>query len=251
MAATILVIDDDAQLLRAVRTGLEANGYNVVTAANGEEGLRVAALAQPEVVLLDLVMAGMDGVEFCRHYRIWSQVPIIVLSVQSQEDVKIAALDLGADDFLTKPFGFGELLARIRSHQRRYRAGEINCAAPRRVEDLEIDLGARMVKRAGAIIHLTPTEFDLLAYLINHQGRVLTHGLLLNAVWGPGREDLLPSMRVMITQLRKKIEPDPARPRLIVTEPGVGYRFQADDRALPARLPADTALATGESVAGS
>ena len=227
MATTILVADDDLQMTRALRAGLEANGYTVFTAADGGEALRLCASDPPDIVLLDLVMPGMNGREFCRRYRVWSQTPIIVLSVQGEEQEKIAALDLGADDYLTKPFGLGELLARIRATLRRVQTIDSSAPTRRQIDDLVIDLGARQVTRGAQIIHLTPTEFDLLAYLVQHEGKVLTHRLLLTAVWGPEYIDQTPSLRVMITQLRKKIEQDPSRPRVIVTEPGVGYRFRS------------------------
>ena len=214
-------------MLRAVRSGLEAHEYHVVTAMDGDEALRTAAVQVPDVVLLDLGMPKVDGLEFCRRYRVWSQAPIIVLSVEGQEQKKIAALDLGADDYLTKPFGVGELLARIRAALRRAKAEAGVPPARRELGDLVVDVGAHVVTRTGIPIHLTPTEFDLLAYLVRHEGKVLTHRLLLTSVWGPGYGDQMLSLRVMITQLRKKIETDPSRPRLIVTEPGVGYRFQS------------------------
>jgi len=227
MSPTILLVDDDPQMLRAVRSGLEANEYHVVTAMDGDEALRIAAVQVPDVVLLDLGMPKVDGLEFCRRYRVWSQAPIIILSVEGEEQKKIAALDLGADDYLTKPFGLGELLARIRAALRRTHADGAAPPARREIGDLVVDIGAHMVTRGGSTIHLTPTEFDLLAYLIQHEGKVLTHRLLLTSVWGPGYGDQMLSLRVMITQLRKKIEVDPSRPQLIITEPGVGYRFQS------------------------
>ena len=227
MNPTILVADDDPQIARALRAGLEANGYTVFTAADGEEALRLAATNPPDVILLDLVMPRMDGLEFCRRYRTWSQTPIIVLSVQGEEQQKIAALDLGADDYLTKPFGMGELLARVRATLRRATVDETTPPARRQIGDLVIDLGARLVTRGDTAIHLPPTEFDLLAYLVQHEGKVLTHRLLLTSVWGPEYVDQTPSLRVMITQLRKKLEQDPSRPQMIVTEPGVGYRFRS------------------------
>ena len=227
MVITILVADDDLQMARALRSGLEANGYAVFTAADGEEALRLAANNPPDIVLLDLVMPGMSGLEFCRRYRAWSQAPIIVLSVKGEEQEKIAALDLGADDYLTKPFGLGELLARIRATLRRVQTNGDSAPARRQIGDLTIDLGARLVTRGDDVIHLTPTEFDLLAYLVHHEGKVLTHRLLLTAVWGPEYVDQTPSLRVMVTQLRKKIERDSSRPQIIVTEPGVGYRFRS------------------------
>jgi two-component system KDP operon response regulator KdpE len=227
VATTILVADDDLQMTRALRGGLEANGYTVLTAADGEEALRLCASSPPDIVLLDLVMPRMSGLEFCRRYRVWSQTPIIVLSVQGEERDKIAALDLGADDYLTKPFGLGELLARVRATLRRAQADAEPAPARLQIGDLVIDLGTRSVTRGDAVVHLTPTEFDLLAYLVQHEGKVLTHRLLLTSVWGPEYVDQTPSLRVMITQLRKKIEPDPSRPQIIITEPGVGYRVRS------------------------
>lgn len=169
----------------------------------------------------------MDGQEFLRHYRVWSQTPVIVLSVQGEEGQKITALDLGADDFLTKPFGLGELLARIRATLRRVQTEADPAPIRRQIGDLDVDLGARLVTRGDTTVHLTPTEFDVLAYLIKHEGKVVTHRMLLTSVWGPEYVDQTPSLRVMITQLRKKVEADPSRPQIIVTEPGVGYRFRS------------------------
>jgi two-component system, OmpR family, KDP operon response regulator KdpE len=166
-------------------------------------------------------------VEVTRRARLMSQLPIIILSVRDRESDKIKALDAGADDYLTKPFGVGELMARMRATLRRTRMGDEEPQARHEIGELLVDLGARLVTRCGSLIHLTPTEFDLLAYLIRHEGKVLTHQLLLNAAWGPGYGNQVFSLRLMIMQLRKKIEADPAHPRLIITETGIGYRFQS------------------------
>ena len=225
MSARILVVDDEPQIGRLLRTTLGAHGYDVAVAADGPAALDQAAHWRPDVILLDLGLPVIDGLEVCRRIREWSQVPIIVLSVRATEQDKVAALDLGADDYLTKPFGAGELLARVRVALRHAAHGTAPDTPLLRFGDLAIDLTRRLVTRAGQEVHLTPTEYDLLKTLATQAGRVLTHGMLLRAVWGSAYEQDAPTLRVFITQLRRKIEADPAHPVHILTEPGIGYRF--------------------------
>jgi len=223
----VLVIDDEPQIRRALRAGLERNNYQVVLAASGEEGLDVAALENPDLVILDLAMPGLDGFEVCRQLRDWAKFPIIVLSVREGEDDKIQALDLGADDYLTKPFGMRELLARMRAVLRRVTSnGEEEASFS--CEDLTIDFAHRLVTVAGLEIHLTPKEYDLLRYMALNENRVLTHRQLLSKVWGPEYMDDTHTLRVHIANLRTKIEKHPERPRFIHTETRVGYRFRTD-----------------------
>jgi two-component system KDP operon response regulator KdpE len=230
MTATmkILVIDDEPQIRRALRIGLERNGYEVLLATNGEEGLDLAALHQPAIVILDLAMPGIEGLEVCRQLREWSKVPIIVLSVREGETDKIAALDMGADDYLTKPFSLEELLARLRAVLRRVRDDETDTPSLQ-AGDLLIDFMRRRVTLADREVHLTPTEYELLKFLAQHPGRVLTHRHLLTKIWGSEYADDTHTLRVHIANLREKIEADPARPRLLHTEPRIGYRFRADE----------------------
>ena len=224
----ILVIDDEPQILRALRTILTEQKFKVTTASRGEEGLALAATSAPDIVILDLGLPDMDGFEVCERLREWTQCPIIVLSVRDSERDKVAALDKGADDYLTKPFGIGELLARIRvalrhSTQIPDLQNSIVEAGP-----LKIDLAWHVVTREGEEVKLTATEFSLLAYLASNRGRVLTHQSILKQVWGPADADHTEYLRVYIRQLRKKLEEDPDQPKYILTEPGVGYRFLAD-----------------------
>jgi two-component system, OmpR family, KDP operon response regulator KdpE len=221
----VLVVDDEQSIRRAVGRALAARGYRVELATDGEEALAVAAAFQPDLVVLDLNLPALDGLEVCRQLRGWSSVPILVLSVREDEPDKVAALDLGADDYLTKPFGIDELMARVRALLRR--AGAQGAPRPVRfhTDDLEIDLDARRVTGAGIEVHLTKTEWALLTELCQHPGKLLTHRWLLERVWGPGYAGDVDVLRVFISQLRKKLEQDPARPRLIATDPGVGYRW--------------------------
>ncbi len=220
----ILVIDDDVSIRRLLRSSLHERGYRVSVAASGEEGLDVAAGDPPAAVILDLGLPDMDGVELCRQLRSWSDVPILVLSARDQEMEKVRALDLGADDYLTKPFSTHELLARIRVALRHSGARQTP-PAQIVVGELRIDLARRRVARANEDVRLTPTEYTLLTALATQAGRVLTHSLLLQQVWGPGYEENIQNLHVFISQLRRKIEAEPARPRYILTEPGIGYRF--------------------------
>jgi two-component system KDP operon response regulator KdpE len=228
----VLVIDDEPQIRRALRAGLERNGYTVSLAGGGEEGLDLAAMHGPDLVILDLAMPGMGGLEVCRRLREWSQVPIIVLSVREGERDKIEALDQGADDYLTKPFSLEELLARMRAVLRRVPAGRGSSEEPEpptlTAGELEIDFAHRRVLLGGQEVHLTPTEYDLLRQLALSPDRVLTHRQLLTRVWGPEYADDTHTLRVHVANLRNKIEPDPARPRYLHTEPRVGYRFRAE-----------------------
>jgi len=224
-SAKILVVDDAPQVRRVMKTSLTAQGYTVHEARNGEEALAELRRAGPDLILLDVNMPGMDGFATCREIRGSSQVPIIMLTVRSAERDKVAALDAGADDYVVKPFGMPELLARIRAALRRSAPAEDVPALATR--DLNIDFAARRINVRGKAVHLTPKEFDLLRQLVAAQGKPLPHRRLLQSVWGPDYGDETEYLRVVINQLRKKIEADPAHPRYILTEPWVGYRFEA------------------------
>ncbi len=223
---TALIIDDEVQMRRLLRVCLESNGYRVVEAASGQEGITQAAQHPPDVVLLDLGLPDMEGVAVLKRLREWSRAPVVVLSVRDREEDKVAALDSGADDYVTKPFGTSELLARLRVAQRH--------AAPSpdspifRCGDLEMDLTARVVKRNGQDVKLTATEYALLLLFVRHAGKVLTHRQLLKEVWGPNQVEQTHYLRVYMAHLREKLEPDPTKPRLLVTEPGIGYRLMAE-----------------------
>jgi len=224
----VLVIDDEPQILRAVRTILTAKQFRVTTASRGEEGLTLAATQSPDLIILDLSLPDLDGVEVCARLREWTQVPIIVLSVRDTEKDKVAALDRGADDYLTKPFGIEELLARIRVALRHSAQTKGTGQSVVRSGELEIDLAEYRVTRNGVEVRLTATEFKLLAHLAGHAGRVLTHHAILTAVWGPEYAEHVEYLRVYMRQLRKKLEADPDHPEILTTEPGIGYRFMAD-----------------------
>lgn len=223
-SATILVIDDEEQIRRALTSILKSHGYRVIAAATGEEGTRAAADVRPDVVVLDLTLPDVDGIALAAELRTWLQAPILVLSVRSGDDDKIAALDAGADDYLTKPFSAGELLARVRALLRRSATGT-GTASVIIAGDLAIDLGRRRVVRDDGVIPLTKTEFDILAYLAANPDRVLTSHMILEQVWGPEYVDDRQTLRVHVSHLRKKIEPHPSVPRYILTEPGVGFLF--------------------------
>ena len=223
----ILVVDDEPQIGRALRVALTAHGYEVEVAVNGEQALDSAATTPPDAVILDLGLPGLDGLEVCRALREWTAVPILVLSARAAEREKVAALDLGADDYVTKPFGMDELLARLRAALRRSTAVPPT-EATLEAGDLRIDFGRRLVTVAGQEVHLTPTEYSLLKVLAANPDRVLTHGMLLRTVWGSEYGDEAHYLRVFVRQLRQKIETDPSRPRHILTEPGVGYRFKIE-----------------------
>jgi len=224
----ILVIDDEPQILRALRTILGAQNYKVSVASRGEDGLAIAASSQPDLIILDLGLPDMDGIDVCAALRQWTQTPIIVLSVRESEKQKVAALNKGADDYLVKPFGIEELLARIRVALRH--SERIEGQKPRLVKanSLTINLNDYVVKRGLQEIKLTATEFKLLAYLASNAGRVLTHRSILSHVWGDEYVDNVEYLRVYVNQLRKKLENDPRKPRLILSEPGIGYRFSLD-----------------------
>ena len=221
----ILVIDDEPQILRALRTILTAKKFRVTTASRGEEGLALAAATLPDLVILDLGLPDMNGFTVCARLREWGNIPIIVLSVRESEQDKVRALDQGADDYLVKPFGIEELLARIRVALRHSAQSQTGQETSIKAGDLVIDLARHVVTRDGVEVKLTVTEFKLLAYLAQNPGRVLTHQSLLNKVWGIEYIDDVEYLRVYISQLRKKLEKDPRHPRYLLSEPGVGYRF--------------------------
>jgi two-component system KDP operon response regulator KdpE len=220
----ILVVDDEEQILRALRRALAARGYDVLTASDGEEAIAEVEAAIPDLVVLDLNLPGIDGMEVCRRLRTWTAVPILILSVREDERGKVNALDLGADDYLTKPFGVEELLARVRALLRRTRPTE---AEPHRfeIDGVTIDLADHRVSRDGRDVHLTKTEWALLEAMAEHPGKLLTHRWLLDRVWGAGYQDDVEVLRVFISQLRRKVEPVPERPAVILTDPGIGYRW--------------------------
>lgn len=223
----ILVVDDEPQLIRVLRTGLKSRGYDVLAAEDGQSGFKLFQEWKPDLVITDLAMPNMDGLELCRRLRSISQVPIIILSAKGEERIKVEALDIGADDFVTKPFGIDELLARLRAALRRAKSQPDTQTEQTRIEvgDLRVDLESRSVSVGGREVHLTPKEFDLLVYFIKHAGKVLTHRTLLGAVWGGDYVEQDQYLRVFIGNLRKKLETNPAAPRYILTEPWVGYRF--------------------------
>jgi two-component system, OmpR family, KDP operon response regulator KdpE len=225
----VLVIEDEAQIRRFLRATLTANDYQLIEASTAQEGLMQAATRPPEVIILDLGLPDLDGLEVTRRLREWTTVPIIVLSARGQESDKVAALDAGADDYLTKPFSVGELLARLRVALRHAVRTSQEPGEPMfTVGELRVDLGRRQVYMARQQVHLTPLEYKLLTTLVRYAGRVVTHRQLLQEVWGPGHTDAPHYLRVYMGQLRHKLEADPARPRYLVTEPGVGYRLKTD-----------------------
>ena len=228
-APHILVIDDEPQILRAIRTILTEKGFRVTTASRGEEGLTLAATTEPDLIILDLGLPDMDGLEVCMRLREWTQTPILILSVRDSERDKVAVLDMGADDYLTKPFSIEELLARVRVALRH--AGNLKDDHSKVIKagDLTIDLVWHLVKRGDDEIKLTGIEYKLLSYLAANHHRVLTHQSILSHVWGPEDADHTEYLRVYMRQLRKKLEKDPDHPRCILTEPGIGYRFIADE----------------------
>lgn len=220
--ACVLVVDDEPQILRALETTLRGAGYEVETAPDAETALTRAAAKPPEAVILDLVLPDRSGIEVCRELRTWLQAPVLVLSAVGEEQDKVEALDAGADDYVTKPFGIDELLARLRAALRR-------AAAPGdpvlEIGELTIDLDKRVVQRDGDVVSLTPHEFALLRYLAQNEGRLLTHRSILREVWGPSYQTESHYLHVYVSQLRRKIEPDPTRPRYLLTEAGAGYRL--------------------------
>jgi two-component system, OmpR family, KDP operon response regulator KdpE len=226
----VLVIDDEPQIRRFLRTSLSAHGYHVIEAACGKEAIVKMTTERPDIVILDLGLPDMDGLDIIRRVREWSTIPVIVLSVRGREDEKIAVLDGGADDYVTKPFNMGELLARIRAALRRRLQAEVEEPVFRSA-GLTVDLVRRVVLVDDGEVKLTPKEYDLLRVLVIHAGKVVTHQHLLREVWGPASVYETHYLRVYIGQLRQKIEPDPAQPRYILTEPGVGYRLCVVDEA--------------------
>jgi two-component system, OmpR family, KDP operon response regulator KdpE len=224
----VLVVDDEPQIRRFLRTSLSAHDYRVTEASCGREAITLTATERPELVLLDLGLPDIDGLEVIHRLREWSTVPIIVVSVRGQETEKIEALDHGADDYVTKPFGMGELLARMRAALRHRLQAELD-EPVFHAAGLTVDLGKRVVTVDSHEVKLTPKEYDLLRILVTHAGKVITHQHLLREVWGPGSLHETHYLRVYIGQLRQKLEPDPAQPRYILTEPGVGYRLRMED----------------------
>lgn len=227
MSHRILVVDDDPQMLRAVSNALEARSYSVVKAGNGESALAIVAEQEIDLMLLDLGLPGMQGDEVIQRLRTWSDLPVIVVSVRDGQEDKVSALDAGADDFVTKPFGMKELLARMRAVRRRADA-EPDPQPVLRFEGLEVDLQRRLVLLAGRPLHLTPTEYRLLQTMASNPGKLLTHRLLLQRVWGPGYGEESNYLRLFVKQLRKKLGDSPSDPRWITTEPGLGYRWLPD-----------------------
>ena len=225
--ARILVVDDEPQIRRSLQVNLESRGYPVVSVENGDEALQALAQRSPDVVVVDLLLPGMDGIELTRRIRSHSSVPIIFLSAIGDEPKKVEALEVGADDYVTKPFSMEELTARVRSVLRR----AVGAQSPQPVftcGELSVNFDRREVRLGSEVVKLTPTEYDLLKYLIENADKVLTHRMLLAAVWGPGYVDQAQYLRVFVGQLRRKLEKNRARPRFILTDPGVGYRFSTD-----------------------
>jgi two-component system KDP operon response regulator KdpE len=223
----VLVVDDELPMRRTLDIGLRAGGYDVTLAATGEEALEMAAREEPDVVILDLGLPGIDGIQVARGLRGWSAVPIIVLSARGAEAVKVAALDAGADDYVTKPFGMDELLARLRAALRR--ANPAFDVTTVRTPDFTIDLVAKTVTVPSGEVRLTPTEWQIVELLVRHRGRLVSQTQLLRDVWGPEYHDETHYLRVYMSQLRRKLEPDPAHPRYFITEPGMGYRVILED----------------------
>jgi two-component system KDP operon response regulator KdpE len=236
-SGNILVVDDEPQIRRVLRTTLTFRGYELVEASTGEEALELARKVKPDLILLDVNLPGMSGIETCRELRRFSAAPIIMLTVRNAERDKVVALDAGADDYVTKPFGIEELLARVRASLRRHTAAET--VTPFQSRDFTVDFDARRVTVGGQEVHLAPKEFEVLRHLIAQQGKPVSHRRLLQAVWGPEYGEETENLRVVINQLRKKIEKDPAQPKYILTEPWVGYRFQ------PPKLPVAKGSAKG------
>ena len=222
----ILVVDDEPQITRVLRTSLSTQGYDIRVANDGETALEIMKNWIPDLVITDLSMPNMDGLELCRRLRPGTKIPIIVLSVRGEERTKVQALDAGADDYVTKPFGIEELLARVRANLRRTPAGEGEQAPVIEVGDFHIDLAAHKITVRGQEVHLTPKEFDLLVHMARHPGKVIPHRTLLSAIWGGQSTEQVEYLRVFVGQLRKKLEAQPGSPRYIVTEPWVGYRFE-------------------------
>jgi two-component system KDP operon response regulator KdpE len=228
-AARVLVVDDEHQIRRMLRTNLTVRGHVVIEAATGEEALSAVADAWPDIVLLDLGLPGIDGIEVLHGLRGWSTVPVIVLTVRDREADKVAALDAGADDYVTKPFGMNELLARMRAQLRRNAAGTSHPVMSVRTDHFTVDLAAGQVTVAGEVVHLTPKQWGIVSTLARNAGRLVARRELLQEVWGPSYDDESSYLRVYMAQIRKKLEPDPGRPRYFITEPGIGYRLEGTD----------------------
>jgi len=225
LATRVLVVDDDAQILRALRINLTARGYQVLTAADGASALREAADGHPEVVVLDLGLPDLEGTDVIAGLRGWTQIPIIVLSARTDSGDKVGALDAGADDYVTKPFGMAELLARLRAAVRRAAAAQVDGEPVVATASFSVDLAAKKVVRESVEVHLTPTEWGILEQLVRNPGKLVGQRQLLREVWGPGYVKETNYLRVYLAQLRRKLEPDPAHPRHLITEAGMGYRF--------------------------
>ena len=225
----ILVVDDEPQITRVLKTTLSSNGYGTRTARDGDEAVQLMRDWSPDLIITDLRMPNMDGLDLCRHVRQNSQVPIIVLSVKGEEQIQVQALDAGADDYVTKPFNVNELLARVRANLRRRAAKQEPESEAINIGDFKVDLHARSVLVKDRAVHLTPKEFDLLVYLARHPGKVITHRVLLSAIWGANSVEQPEYLRVFVGHLRKKLEPNEGVPRYIITEPWVGYRFEPGD----------------------
>lgn len=227
--AQVLLVEDEAPMRRFIRLALAAHGYRIIEAETGRDGLQQAAAHMPDIVLLDLGLPDIDGLDFTRSLREWSLIPILVLSARGHESQKVEALDAGADDYLTKPFGSEELLARIRVGLRHAaRSTQDPSTSIMTVGNLRVDMGKRLVFLDDAEVHLTPIEYKLLTVLMKHAGKVLTHKQLLDPVWGPGHAHQMQYLRVYMAQLRQKLEENPARPKYLLTEAGVGYRFKSE-----------------------
>jgi two-component system KDP operon response regulator KdpE len=222
----VLIVDDEPAIRRFLRVTLTAQAYNTIEAASGQEALSKAAADKPDIIVLDIGLPDINGIEVTRLLRQWTQIPIIILSVRGAESDKIAALDAGADDYLTKPFGVGELLARLRATLRR--AAQTTSEPVFTSGSLKVDLARRLITVSGLEVQLTPTEYELLRVLVTHSGKVLTHHFILREVWGAEYGEEFHMLHVNISNLRRKIEPDPTRPQFIITEPGVGYRLRTD-----------------------
>jgi two-component system KDP operon response regulator KdpE len=227
-AARILLVDDEVSLQRTMAPLLRSQGYEVIVAGDAREALASAQGDHPDLIVLDLGLPDMDGIEVCRRVRARSRTPILVLSARNAEKDKVRALDEGADDYVTKPFSPDELLARVRAALRRTAAGNADESGQLRCGDLVVDFDRRRAIRSGVDIRLTPKEFELLALMVRHAGQVVTHRVILKAIWGPNAVDQPEHLRVLMGQLRKKIELDPARPQYLLTEPWIGYRFAAE-----------------------
>jgi len=238
---TVLVVDDEPQIVRALRINLAARGYRVLAAPDGTSALRIAADGKPDVIVLDLGLPDVDGTSVIEHLRRWTAVPVIVLSARTDPADKVRALDAGADDYVTKPFGMDELLARLRAAVRRtVRSAAGTDDAVIETDTFTIDLLAKKVRRDGAEVHLTPTEWGLLELLVRNRGKLIAQKMLLTEVWGAGYESNTHYLRVYLAQLRRKLEPEPSHPRYLITEPGMGYRFElAPEPLLQPAVPAE------------